>query len=300
MNHKKKLSGLYPPVITPFKEDQTIDFEALAFNIQKMNPTELIGYMPLGSNGEFHSLSDEESLDVIKIIRKNAAPDKVIMAGAARESAYQTVEFIKRLSDMGIDYASLLSPCYFASKMTEEALIAYFTYVADNSPVPVLLYCAPKFAAGVTITPEIVAALCQHPNIVGMKDTSGNDIRTYCDAVADGAEFYVLAGSISKYLYGLSVGAVGGVLSPLNYMPELCCEIESLYRAGRMEEATALSDRIIDFNKRAAGKYSVPGVKTAMDIMGYKGGWPRLPLFPLPEKDKADMKVLSMQEGYCK
>lgn len=298
MNHKEKLSGLFPPVMTPFKQDQTIDYDALAFNIQKMNPTNLLGYMPLGSNGEFRSLSDAESVEIIRTIRKNASSDKVIMAGSARESAYQTVEFIKALCDVGIDYASVLSPYYFASKMTEEVLIQYFTYVADHSPVPILLYCAPKFAAGVTITPEMVTVLSRHPNILGMKDTSTSDIKVYVDAVPDDVEFYVLSGSINKYLYGLGVGTVGGVLSPLNYLPEECCQIEALYRQGKLDEAKALSDKIIDFNKRAAGKYSVPGVKAAMDIMGYKGGIPRNPLFPLGAAETEQLKTLFQQEGF--
>lgn len=300
MNHKATLSGLFPPVMTPFKADQTIDYDAYIFNMEKMNPTGLIGYMPLGSNGEFRSLSDEESLEIIRVTRKHAAPGKVIMAGAARESAYQTVEFIKKLADIGIDYASLLTPHYFASKMTDDVLQKYFEYVADGSPVPVLLYCAPKFAADVMITPALVTKLAKHPNIVGMKDTSAADIADYCAAVPADSDFYVLSGSIGKYLKGLKLGAIGGVLSPLNYMPEKCCEIESLFKAGKLDEAEKLSASIIDFNKRAAGKYSVPGVKAAMDIMGYKGGVPRLPLLPLPEKDRNDLLAVFRQEGYAK
>jgi 4-hydroxy-2-oxoglutarate aldolase len=300
MDHKATLSGLFPPVMTPFKDDQTIDYDAYIFNMEKMNKTKLLGYMPLGSNGEFRSLSDEESLEIIRVTRKCAAPGKVIMAGAGRESAYQTVEFIKRLADVGINYASLLTPHYFASKMTDDALRVYFEYVADGSPVPVLLYCAPKFAADVMITPELMAKLARHPNIVGMKDTSANDIAIYCAAVPENSDFYVLSGSIGKYLKGLKLGAVGGVLSPLNYMPEECYEIESLFRAGKLAEAEKLSAAIIDFNKRAAGKYSVPGVKAAMDIMGYKGGVPRLPLSPLGDKEKADLLAVFRQEGYAK
>jgi len=300
MNHKEKLSGIYPPVMTPFKEDQTIDFDALAHNIKKMNETKLIGYMPLGSNGEFHSLSDAESLEVIKVIKENAAPDKVIMAGASRESAYHTLEFIKALSELGIDYASILSPSYFASKMDDEAIISYFTYVADKSPVPILLYCAPKFAANVTISPKAVSVLCEHPNIVGMKDTSSADISSYCQAVAPGSDFHVLAGSINKYLQGLEAGAVGGVLSIANYMPEQCCRIEALYKDGKKDQAQKLSDELIAFNKNTAGKFGVAGVKAAMDFMGYRGCWPRNPLFPISDDERAGMKEAFIREGYLK
>lgn len=298
MEHKIQLSGLYPPIVTPFQEDQSVDLSALAHNIQKMNGTSLKGYMPLGSNGEFHSLSDAESLAVVRTVRKNATPDKLVMAGAARESAYTTIEFIKALCDVGVDYVSLLTPSYFASKMDEDALMRYFVAVADQSPVPVLLYCAPKFAAGIEVTPNLVERLCEHPNIVGMKDTSSNDIAGYCNAVKKGAEFYVLSGSISKYLKGLECGAIGGVLSPLDYIPERCCEIEALHRAGKIDAARALSDKIIAANKRSVGKYGVAGVKFAMDCLGYCGGLPRNPLAPLPRAAQDEIRTVFYEEGY--
>jgi 4-hydroxy-2-oxoglutarate aldolase len=254
--------------------------------------------MPLGSNGEFHSLSDAESLAVVRTVRENAAPDKIIMAGAERESAYATIECIKGFCDVGIDYASVLTPSYFASKMDEDALCRYFIEVADHSPVPVLLYCAPKFAAGIVITPRIVSRLCEHPNIVGMKDTSSNDISIYCNAVKENANFYVLSGSISKYLKGRNAGAVGGVLSPLDYIPERCCEIEALWNAGDSEAAEKLSNEIIEINNRSVAKFGVCGVKYAMNLMGYKGGMPRNPLAPLTKQEQEQIHSVFHEAGY--
>ena len=297
MDHKKKLGGVFPPVMTPF-QDQQLDLNALAFNIERMNNTNLIGYMPLGSNGEFRALSDDECIEVAKTVKKAGATDKTLMIGTARESAYGTVEFTKRAADVGIDYASVLTPHYYAGKMTDDALIRYYTYVADRSPVPILMYCAPGFAAGVLLSPKAVGVLAQHPNILGMKDTSKEDIALYCNAVPQDAEFYVLAGSVTKFLYGLRCGAIGGVLSMANYFPELCCELQQLFEQGKAQEADALSERLIALNAKTTGKNGVAGVKGAMNLLGYRGMEPRLPLSPLPETEAEALKAVLTEEGF--
>ncbi len=139
---KEKLSGIYPPITTPFI-DQEVAYEKLAENIQKYNDTELIGYMPLGSNGEFRSLTEEESLKVLDVVYKNKSKDKVLMAGTQRESAKATIEFTKKAADRGAELASILCPHYFPKKMNDEALKKFFIEVADHSPVPILLYNSP-------------------------------------------------------------------------------------------------------------------------------------------------------------
>jgi 4-hydroxy-2-oxoglutarate aldolase len=297
---KEKLSGVFPPVMTPFFENGKIDYDGLAFNIEKMNTMTLGGYMPLGSNGEFRSLTDEESLEVLKLIARNKAPGKTLMVGTGRESAYATIEFTKRAADEGAEFASVLTPYYYVKKMNDEALIRFFTEVADASPIPVLMYCAPGFAGGVVISPKAVSELAAHPNIVGMKDTSKEDIAGYVKAVPPGEEFYVLAGSISKFFYGLTHGAIGGVLSIANYLPESCCEAQSLFTAGKIAEAEKLCGRLKSLTERATGKYSVPGVKAAMNFLGYQGGMPRVPLLPLKAAELEELRAILTEEGFLK
>ncbi len=297
--HKNNLSGIFPPNMTPFK-DQKVDYRAVAYNVEKYNQTKMRGYMPLGSNGEFRSLSDAESLRIVKITKQHAAPDKVLMVGAGRESAYQTVEFIKRVADLGADYASVLTPHYYASKMNDDALIAYYNYIGDRSPIPILMYCAPSYAGGVLISPAAVAKLAKHPNIVGMKDTSKEDIALYTSAVPKNADFYVLAGSISKFFYGLTVGGIGGVLSMANYFPGLCCELYQLFLDGKLEQAQKMSDELNELNKKTAGKGGVAGVKACMDLLGFKGRETRLPLLPLDAQTLAGIKDALITEGYIK
>lgn len=296
MTHREKLSGVFPPVMTPFS-GQALCLDALRENILKLNETPLRGYMPLGSNGEFQSLSDEEALEVLQTVFRAASPDKTRIAGAARESAYQTVEFSKRCADLGAEYVSILAPHYFASKMTDDALKRYYVYVADRCPVPVLLYNAPGFSAGVTLSAELIGELATHPNIVGMKDTSQLDIGIYTQAAPPNAEFYVLAGTIRKFYDGLTKGAIGGVLSMANYLPELCCALQRLYEAGDVDGAGAMSDRLCRLNAATSGRDGVAGVKASMDICGYRGLEPRLPLCPLPEAQRASIRDALRKEG---
>jgi 4-hydroxy-2-oxoglutarate aldolase len=296
---KEKLEGVFPPVMTPFVGGK-IDFRRLTANIEKMNPTRLRGYMPLGSNGEFRSLTDDEALSVVKIIAGAKGSDKTLMVGTGRESAYATIEFTKRAADLGIDFASVLTPHYYAKKMTDLALVRFFTEVADASPVPILMYCAPGFAAGVVLSPRAVSELASHPNIVGMKDTSKEDIAAYVRAIPAGAEFYILAGSVTKFYYGLQSGAIGGVLSMANYLPELCCELQDLFNAGKMDEAEKLSARLVRLNEKTTGKYGVAGVKAAMDLLGYYGMEPRIPLLPLTEEEREELQTVLRDEGFLK
>ena len=295
---KEKLSGVFPPVMTPFFPDGRIDYEGLKFNIEKMNEAKLGGYMPLGSNGEFRSLTDAEALEVLRVVVRTKSPDKTVMAGTGRESAYATIEFTKRAAGEGADFASVLTPYYYVKKMNDEALIRFFTEVADNSPIPVLMYCAPGFAGGVIISTKAVGELARHPNIAGMKDTSKEDIAGYVKAGADAKEFYLIAGSISKFYEGLTVGAVGGILSIANYLPEPCCEIQELFNAGKKDEANKLSERLKLVTERATGKHSVSGVKGAMNLLGYKGGDPRVPVLPLKPDELEEVRVVLREEGF--
>lgn len=290
-----KLMGVFIPVVTPFK-DQKVDLDKLAFNIQRSNSTPVAGYMPLGSNGEFAHMNEEEQLAVFRTVKKNAGKDKILMVGIARQSAYCTIEFGKKMQDEGADFVSVLCPSYYASSMTDAALIRYYTAVADGLSVPVLLYNCPKFAAGVTISPEVVKELSSHPNIAGMKDTSSGNIEKYL-RIKD-ASFEVIAGSIDNFLAGLKSGASGGVLSMANYLPAPCCRIQELFLAGRLQEAEDLASKLIALNKGAAGKYGVAGVKTACDMFGYKGGEVRNPLADCTEVQKESIRQAFSEAGY--
>ena len=296
MEHVKNLSGVFPPVASLFKNEK-VALDEMAENIRKYNETDLKGFMILGSNGEFRSLNDDEALQIVDVVAKHKAPNKVLIAGAARESTYSTIEFINKLSDRGVDYVAILPPHYFVSKMTDELLIQHYSMVADGSKLPITVYNAPKFSAGLLISPEVIAKLAEHPNIVGLKDTSKEDISIYVKAVPPGAEFAVLAGSINKFYDGLVKGAVGGVLSLADYLPQKCCELQQAFLAGDQEKAKQMDEYLRALSSRAAGKFGVAGLKAAMDLLGYYGGPPRLPLVEIADSDKHQLLAVLQKEG---
>ena len=251
----------------------------------------------LGSNGEFRSLTDDESIKIIDVYQKYISPEKTLIAGVMRESAKATIEFIKKIKDKSVDFATILPPHYFVKYMTEEALIKYYSKIADQSPIPIMMYNAPEFTAGLLITHHMISVLAEHPMIAGVKDTSKEDISIYVNAVPKGSNFCVLAGTINELFAGLKVGAVGGVVSMANYLPDMCCKLQELFCAGKIEEAEKLDVYSRELSKNAAGKYGVAGIKAAMNLLGYYGGNPRIPLLPLNDEEKAGLKAVLEKEG---
>ena len=291
----ESLQGVFVPMVTPFT-GQKLDTAMLAFNTERLNETKVAGYMPLGSNGEFAHMNDDEQMLVVNTVKKHSVEDKTLIIGIARQSAYGTIEFGKKVQEVGVDFVSVLCPSYFASLMTDAALIRYYTAIADELEIPVLMYNCPKYAAGVTVSTGVVRELSAHPNIWGMKDTSRGNIEQYL--AARQGDFEVIAGSITNFLIGLKAGSSGGVLSMANYLPDQCCRIQTLFDDGKMEEAEALSSSLIALNKGASGKYGVAGVKCAADLFGYKGGEVRNPLSDCTTEQREAIRREFRDAGY--
>ena len=282
------LDGIFVPVITPFEEDGRLSLSLLENNIRKLNDTGVAGYMPLGSNGEFFMMSEEEQLEVMKTAVQ-ASEGKKVFAGAGRESLYETEKCIEKMAGLGIDAVFLLTPHYFPKQMSQECLTEYYLEAADVSPVPVLLYSAPGYAAGVQLEPETVRRLGAHENIIGLKDTSPLEIREYTEAVK-GENCGILAGTFGKFVKGMAQGAVGGVLSSANYIPEICCQLYQLCKDGEYEKAEKIHKKLEALAKGTTAPYGVAGVKAAMNFLGYSCGSPRKPLKPVPTEDREEFE----------
>ncbi|MGE5593094.1 MAG: dihydrodipicolinate synthase family protein [Betaproteobacteria bacterium] len=293
---KEKLSGVFTPMVTPFKNDEIL-YEGIVKNVKRMNKTGLRGYFVLGTNGEFKSLSVEERLSVLKTVIDNAADDKVIMAGTGAESTKETIDITLEAAKLGASMVSLLMPHFFRKQLTDDALADYIIRVADASPVPVLLYNNPSVAADVLISPEVVRIVAEHPNVVGMKDSSKGNFKSYLQA-ARGKEFYVLAGSAGFFLDLLLEGGVGGVLSLANVFPEECVKLYNAFKEGKLEEAKRLNEKIVDLNKKVSGFGGVAAVKSAMELAGYVGGDPRHPLKPLTPEQKRTLEANIRELGF--
>jgi 4-hydroxy-2-oxoglutarate aldolase len=285
---KRNVSGVFTPMVTPFKGDRVL-FHGLIDNVEKMNQTALAGYFVLGTNGEFKSLSVAERIDVLRTVVKYRAKDKIVMAGTGFESTKETIDMTLRAADEGADMASLLMPHFFAKKMTPAVLAGYIAEVADASPIPVLLYNNPSVASGVTIKADLIGLVKDHPNVIGIKDSS-HDTFTQNIEAAQG-RMCVLAGSANYFLELLKAGGTGGVLSLANVYPEACARLYTLFREGKAQEAEELNWALIGLNQEVSGSFGVAGVKAAMDLNGFAGGVPRKPLLPLTAEQLETLKA---------
>jgi len=294
---KKELKGIYTPIITPFTKDEKIDFDALKFNLDKWSETDLDGIVVLGSNGEFVYLTKEEKFEVIEFVVKNFTKDKNIIVGTSCESALETIDMSKKAAEMGADAVLILPPHYYKGAMKEDVLYKYFTDVAEESPVPVMIYNMPG-NTGINLSSTLISKLAKHPNIVGIKDTSGNIVQI-AEIVRDTDEdFAVFAGNAGYLLPALAVGARGATLALANILPDDCCRLVELARENKMEEALELQQKLIEINSYVTAKMGVPGLKHALNQLGFKGGYPRRPLLELSDENKALLeKVIADYQG---
>ncbi len=295
-NHLQNLSGVFAPVVTPFRNGE-LALDDLRFNLRKLVTTGMAGYLALGSNGEFRSLSDEEQFRTLEVFAEEKS-DKTVMVGTARESTKHTVEMTRRVAEMGFEYASVLTPSYFAKQMSDAALTGFFEAVADASPIPVLLYNAPGFAGGVQLSAKAVKTLAAHPNIVGMKDSSSAGPDKFLTALDRAPDFHVLAGSANFFYAALHLGASGGVISLANALPEACCELYRLFLEGEYDRALDLHYTLSRLNGSVSGTFGVAGVKAAMDLGGFRGGEPRHPLLPVSDADRESIRQKIAMEGF--
>ncbi len=282
-DHREKLSGVFAPIATPFDNAGNLLPDKMIFNIEKLNGSRLRGYLVLGTNGEFRSLSTREQMDILKTVVRAASPEKVIMAGTGAESTYESIELCHRAAEVGARYGSLITPFFFAKKMSDRSLIDHFVQVAEHSPIPVLLYNNPG-VTGITMSTTVVKEVSSHPKIVGMKDSSPGNLSAYL--LHAGSGFHLLAGSANFFFTGLLMGAVGGVLSLADAFPEPCCRLYELGLAGKLKEGRELQFYLMKINQMVSGKYGVAGVKAAMDLAGFYGGPTRAPLACLTQDEK--------------
>lgn len=294
--NKKKLSGVFAPVVTPFRSDEPA-LDDLRYNLKKLRETELTGYLALGSNGEFRSLSDKEQIQVLEVFAEEKG-DKVVMVGTGCESSRQTIEKSKLVCEMGFDYVSVLTPCYFAKQIDGVTLKNHYERIADSIDIPVLLYNAPGFTGSVRIPIQTVLDVSRHPNIVGMKDSSPEGPARLLARLDFGEDFHVLAGSANFFYPSLHLGATGGVISLANALPEPCCELYRLFIEGKYDQARELHCKLARLNQAISGTWGVAGAKIAMDLTGFKGGQPRHPLKIVPNEAVKEIKRQIVSEGF--
>lgn len=292
---EKLFTGIYPPIITPFTADGNVDYEAIKFNIKKWNESKLSGYIVLGSNGEYIYLDYEEKLKIIRLVVENAADGKKVVAGTGCESTKETIKLSREAGVLGVNGVLVINPFYYGGAMTGSILLNHYRQVADNIEVPLLLYNVPKFT-GLNMDAGLVAQLSEHPNIVGIKDSTGNVAQLGEIISQTGEDFNVLVGTASVLSSAIALGAVGGILALANIAPDHSVKIMKLVKAGKYEQARQLQLRMIPVNKVVTATYGIAGLKCALNHLGYRGGFPRLPLKPL-DKEKEIALLDILQKG---
>ncbi|HYI93472.1 MAG TPA: dihydrodipicolinate synthase family protein [Bryobacteraceae bacterium] len=279
-----KLQGIYPPITTPFDHNGEIYKTKLTSNVEAWNRTGLAGYVVCGSTGESVMLTPEEKFLCWELVAKAAAPEKLLIAGTGVESVRETVWLTNKAAEMGYKAAMVRTPFYYKGLLNNvSAQVLYFRSVADRARIPLMIYNWPQ-ATGIDIAPEAVAMLSEHPNIIAIKESSGSleKVMQMIREVKRG--FQVLVGSAPTLAPSFHVGAVGAVLAFANAAPYACITIWEAHRSRELDAAKDWQNRIAKAAQLVTTKYGVPGLKHAMDQMGYYGGPPRLPLtVPTPD-----------------
>jgi 4-hydroxy-2-oxoglutarate aldolase len=347
------LQGIFPPVTTPFYPDGHVYFKKLEHNVERYSKTPVGGIVVLGSTGESILLSDGERRDVLKSAREAAAPNKVLIAGTGVESAIETLRLTEFAAAAGYDVALVRTPHFYKKQMQPANMLAFYRMVADQSPLPLMLYNVPSFT-GYDMPAELVIELANHPNIIGIKESTGDAdkirrmvegtrhvkrsatvtqtfdavtprmLKAAIDEKSSGGElisigaaegglkpsssavnvidglktrqkeigFQVLSGLAQHLKPALDAGAVGAVLAFASPAPTACYEIYAAWKERDNALALLKQERVTSAAKRVGGELGIPGLKYAMDLNGYFGGWARLPLLPLTAELKTEVELL--------
>jgi len=289
------LSGIFAPIPTPFV-DEEIAYDKLGSNLDRWAQTRLAGIVVMGSNGEAPFLDEDEKVNLVSFCRRRLPAGKVVIAGTGCESTRATIRLTKRCAGAGADAVLVISPHYFKASMSLEALETFYHEVADASPVPVLIYNMPG-NTGLNLPSSLVVRLSRHPNIAGIKDSSGNIVQMAEVMASAPPRFSVFAGSASFLLPSLVLGARGGTLAAANVIPDICVDIYELAMAGEFERASVLQKKILRLNAAVTSRFGVAGLKAALDMIGYYGGPPRRPILPLGDAERAELRSILQELG---
>jgi len=351
------LHGIFFPITTPFYPDGRVYLKKLEHNVERYSKTPVAGIAVLGSTGEAVMLSGEEQREVLKTAREACAPSKVLIAGTGAESAIETLRLTEYAAEIGYDVALVRTPFFYRHQMQPANMLAFYRTVADHSPLPVMIYSVPAFT-NYDIPVELVAELSEHPNIIGIKESSGDveKVRRMTEStrhikrsatvtetftavtprmlkspekgeqggelvsvaelagsspagpskpassavrVVSGIKtrqkevgFQVLVGAAQKLHPSLDAGAVGAILAFACPAPTACYEIYAAWKEGDRDLARLKQARINSAAARIVGELGIAAIKYALDLNGYYGGPPRLPLLPLTGDVKAEVEHL--------
>ena len=260
--------GIITPIVTPIQrnEKECVNLEAMKQLVDHLIEKGVSGIFPLGSNGEFHVLSNQEKMDVAKAVIEQVNGRVPVYVGTGACSTAETIQLSKQAESLGADVLSVITP-YFL-KPTDEELIQHYTQVAASVKIPIILYNIPK-ATGVNISASVLKEMSKVDNIYGIKDSSGDldNLKGYIEAV-EGTKINVLVGSDSKILAGYRMGATGAIAGTSNLITDTLVGLDQAYRAGEFEKAQKLQQDIEELRK-VLPLGTVPSIlKRAVEMAG--------------------------------
>lgn len=286
-----KLNGIFTAITTPFNAEGAVAVDRLRENIARYNRLPLAGIVAVGSTGESVLLTRTEVEQVFSAVREAAAPGRILIAGTGSESTSETISRSKAAASLGFDCVLVKTPSFYKAALNPDTLTEHYRRVADACQIPVILYSIPQLT-GVALEADLVARLAEHPNIIGIKESSGNVQRVGEIIAAVPEKFQVVVGSADTLYASLLLGAVGGVLALADCLPELCIEVHRAVASDQMANARDLNRRILPASKKIVRQLGIAGVKWAMDYRGYYGGPVRGPLVPLNSAQKHEVEAM--------
>src|SRR3989440_4850178 len=284
--------GIYPPLPTFFDEQDELDLVTLRRHIQRLEKTGIAGYVVMGMNGEAVHLTSEERSRLIEAARDVVGENTPLLAGCGDQSTRATIANCQQAARSGTDIALVLPPFYFKGRMDSRALIEHYHAVADNSPLPVVIYNMPASTGGLDLDAATICTLAEHHNIIGVKDSAGNMVKLAQIYSETPSRFRVFAGSAGYLLPALAVGAAGAVAALANVFPREVCRLQELFIDWKLEEARSLQARLVPANTAVTTTYSVAGLKAALEIRFGYGGPPRAPLQPLSVEERVHLATI--------
>src|SRR3984885_5731287 len=288
---RMKLHGIFAPLITPFDADGNVALGEVRDNVALYNKTKLAGYGPNGSPSESVLLRWEEVYKVWEAVRDAAAPEKILITGTGAESTAETIEHTNRAAKIGYAVALVRTPSFYKPSIDDHMLAEHYLRVADAARIPVMVYSVPVFTH-VTVGASLIERVAHHPNIIGMKDSSGDMQGIAAIIAAAPKEFQTLTGAASSLYEALELGAVGAILGLADVFPDLCAEIYEAAGAGDRAKAQALAQKLVLPAKMLLMDYGIGGLKYAQDRLGYYGGLPRLPLLGVSDAGKVEIDTM--------
>ncbi|SRR5579871_477566 len=284
------LSGIFPPICTPFLADGEFSPHKLRANVEKWSATGIAGFCATGSTGEAKFLDHGEKLKLWKALRE--ATDMPLIAGASAEAVRESITLVNEVAEIGYGAALVLTPHYYKGAMQRPDIqMNYFRTVADSAKIPVIIYNFPQ-NTGVDLAVETVVELAGHPNIIGIKESSGSVEKVGRMVTETPAGFQVMSGSVTTLYASFCAGIVGAILAFANPAARACVAVHDAYKKGDHLAALAAQRKIAKAGALIGSKYGIAGLKHAMDLNGYYGGPLRLPLLPLNPQMRAEIEEL--------